>query len=500
MPVNSIGLTAALSVQTLIDMRSQLIDLQRQLGTGKRANSYAGLGLDRGLTVGLRSSLSTLTGYNQTMTEVGVRLDLASTSLSQIDSIARSAKSTVMQSQFALAGGNQTLDQRTAFIQLDQMLGILNTNTGDRYLFGGRDVDQPAVEGANWIIDGQGTRAGLKQIIEERRLADVGAGGLGRLTVTAPSPTEVGLEEDGLSPFGFKLTSVVTGMAGATVSGPSGSPAALSVDVGPLNANPGETVRFTFTLPDGSTEDLTLTATSSAPPGPNEFTIGATSADTATNLQATLTQSLGKLAATALSAASAVAASTDFFNIDDANPPQRVDGPPFDTATGLVDGTASNTMTWYRGEAGADSPRGTAVARVDQSLALSYGMRANEEGLRIAVQSVAVFAAMTYSTGDPDAEARYAALKQRVTAMIEGEPGKQKVTDIQGDIASVHNAMKYAKDRQQQTTGMLEQILQDTEGAPTEEVAAKILTLQTNLQATLQTTAMLLRTNLLEYL
>ena len=34
----------------------------------------------------------------------------------------------------------------------------------------------------------------------------------------------------------------------------------------------------------------------------------------------------------------------------------------------------------------------------------------------------------------------------------------------------------------------------------TEEVAAKLLTLQTNLQATLQTTAMLLNTNLLQYL
>ena len=33
--------------------------------------------------------------------------------------------------------------------------------------------------------------------------------------------------------------------------------------------------------------------------------------------------------------------------IDAANPPQRVDGPPFDTATALVDGTAGNTVSWY---------------------------------------------------------------------------------------------------------------------------------------------------------
>lgn len=499
MSVNSVGLTSALSVQTLIDMRNQLTDLQRQLGTGKKANSYATLGLDRGLTVGLRANLSAMAGYHQTITEVDVRLNLAATALSQINSISRGAKSTVMQSQFALTNGNQTPDQRAAYIQFDQLLSVLNTSTGGRYLFAGRGVDQPAVAAADHILDGEGTRAGLKQIIEERRLADVGASGLGRLIVTTPSATEVGLDEDGISPFGFKLAGVVTGMAGATTSGPTGSPASLSVDLG-LNPNAGETVRFTFTLPDGSTEDLTLTATNSLTPGANEFTIGGSSAVTATNLQAALTQSLTTFAATALSAASALAAGNDFFNVDDANLPQRVDGPPFDTATALIDGTAANTANWYIGEAGSDGPRSTAVARVDQSLSLSYGMRANEQGLRIVAQSIAVFAAMTYSASDPDAEARYAAVKQRVTAAIEGQSGTQKVADIEGDIAAVHNALQSAKDRHLQTKSTLEQLLQQVEGAPTEEVAAKILALQTSLQATLQTTAMLLRTNLLEYI
>jgi flagellar hook-associated protein 3 FlgL len=500
MTANPVGLTAALSVQTLIEMRGQLSDLQRQLGTGKKSDTYAGLGLDRGLVVGLRASLSTLSGYQETITQVGVRLDLASTALSQIDSIARSAKSAVMQSQFSLGSGNQTLDQRAAYIQLDQMLGVLNTSTGGRYLFAGRAVDRPAVEAANTIVDGQGARAGLKQIIEERRLADVGAAGLGRLIVSSPSPTEVALTEDAVSPFGFKLASIVSGLSGSATSGPSGSPATMGVDVGAINSNPGETVRFTFTLPDGSTTDLTMTATNSATPGANEFAIGATPADTATNLQAALTASLGKLAATELSAASAVAASDNFFNVDASNPPQRVDGPPFDTATGLIDGTPANTVSWYLGEAGADSARSTSVARVDQSLVLSYGMRANEEGLRIAVQSVAVFAAMTYSASDPDAEARYAAIKQRLTLTLDGQPGKQKVADIQGDIAAVHNAVQNSKERHQQTAGMLDVILQQADGVSTEEVAAKILALQTSLQATLETTAMMLRTNILEYI
>ena len=54
-------------------MRTQLGDLQRQLGTGKKSTTYAGLGIDRGLAVGLRSRLSAMASYGETVTQVGVR-------------------------------------------------------------------------------------------------------------------------------------------------------------------------------------------------------------------------------------------------------------------------------------------------------------------------------------------------------------------------------------------------------------------------------------------
>ena len=88
-----------------------------------------------------------------------------------------------------------------------------------------------------------------------------------------------------------------------------------------------------FDLPDGTSENLTLTATTNSPPGADQFTIGATPAATAANLQGALTGAIGKLAATSLTAASAIAASNEFFDADANNPPQRVAGPPFETAT-----------------------------------------------------------------------------------------------------------------------------------------------------------------------
>ena len=62
-----------------------------------------------------------------------------------------------------------------------------------------------------------------------------------------------------------------------------------------------------------------------------------------------------------------------------ANPaPLRVNGPPFNTSNALIGGTSANTVSWYTGENGTDPARGTAVARVDQSINVQYGARANE--------------------------------------------------------------------------------------------------------------------------
>jgi hypothetical protein len=57
-----------------------------------------------------------------------------------------------------------------------------------------------------------------------------------------------------------------------------------------------------------------------------------------------------------------------------------------------------------------------------------------------------------------------------------------------------------AKQRHRQTEASLTDLLQSIEGVQMEEVGAQILALQTNLQASLQTTALLYRTTLLNYL
>jgi len=496
--------STSLNVQSLVDTRLRLDELQRQLGTGTKSADYAGVGLDRGLAVGMRQQLSTLASYTDNVTTVDTRIDLAQTVLTGISTQAQNVRSAARLSGFQIDNTGQTQDQKIAKTALDAMLGLLNSQFGDRYLFAGRATDQPAVESTAHVLDGDTTRAGLKQIIAERNQADLGSG-LGRLLIPPVVPpgtgTAVSVSEDVAgSPFGFKLAGVSSTLTNATVTGPAGTPPAIGVDFAGGNPNAGDTLKLSFNLPDGSTEDLTLTATTATPPGTNEFTIGASPAATAANLQAALTTAVGKLARTSLSAASAMAAADNFFNMDGANPPQRVAGPPFATATSLTAATPANTVFWYTGEAGSDPARGTAVARADQSITVAYGLRANEQAIRKSVQQVAVFAAVTFTTTDPDARDRYAALSQKTAGGLDPQPGQQKIVDISADLATAHATLDAAKQRHAQTKAMLEDMLQHVEGISQEEVAAQLMAVNTRLQASLQTTALLSKTTLVNYL
>ena len=104
--------------------------------------------------------------------------------------------------------------------QLDHVLAALNTPAGDRYLFSGRAGDKPATETLDHILNGDGARAGLKQMIAERNQADLGSSGLGRLQIPPAVGSVVTIsEETPPTVFGMKLASV-TPLNGTTVTRP----------------------------------------------------------------------------------------------------------------------------------------------------------------------------------------------------------------------------------------------------------------------------------------
>ena len=137
---------------------------------------------------------------------------------------------------------------------------------------------------------------------------------------------------------------------------------------------------------------------------------------------------------------------------------------------------------------------------------MSYGAAANESAFRNLLQNMAVYAAVT-TTVDPNdpngqtlANAQISALNQRVNSNLAVQPGATSVEDIEAQFAGAQAATKSATTRQTQTTSMAQTMLDQIQGINDDEVAAKILALQTSLQASYQTTASLYQLNLLKFL
>ena len=158
-----------------------------------------------------------------------------------------------------LNNNGQTSGQITAQAAFSNAVSLLNSQSGDRYLFSGRTTDTAPTAPADVMLNGTGTQAGLTQLINERRQADQGTGLMGRLTVSSPpaTTTVTSLAEDGSS-FGLKLGAVTSSLTGATVTQPAGSPPAVTIDLGAVNPNDGDKVAFNFNLPDGTSETFTL--------------------------------------------------------------------------------------------------------------------------------------------------------------------------------------------------------------------------------------------------
>ncbi len=116
------------------------------------------------------------------------------------------------------------------------------------------------------------------------------------------------------------------------------------------------------------------------------------------------------------------------------------------------------------------------------------------------MQNIAVYAAVTTSAGNPNANAQLSALQQRISANLAPQSGQQSIQDMQAEFAGAQTAIKAATDRQTQLKGMAQTMLDSIEGINQDEVATKILALQTSLQASYQTTAMLYQMNLTKFL
>jgi flagellar hook-associated protein 3 FlgL len=207
---------STMTMQMLTQMRWQVDDLQRQLATGKRSDTYAGLGIGRTLDLEARMRLTRLEAFETSISTVNLRVNVMNTVLDRIRAAGQDNRSDVrFPIEYELTGGGQTNAQHLAYMRLDETLSLLNERVGDRYLFSGSATDTRPTANIQQILDGDGAAAGLKQVTAERLLADSGADGRGRLAEPLAAGTAVTLAEDGDHPFGMKLAAVTTSFGAA---------------------------------------------------------------------------------------------------------------------------------------------------------------------------------------------------------------------------------------------------------------------------------------------
>src|ERR1700693_4857810 len=299
MSINSVGFGGTLFGQAVQNLNTQLTTLSTQLASGEKSTTYSGMGVGEGFAIAARGQLASISAFGDTMTNVNTIIGVANTALQSLSQISGQVQSDAASTPQNLNSTGQTIAQQNAQTELSSIVGLLNTQVGNNFIFSGSATNTPSVASVDTIMNGSGTQAGLKQVIAERAQAD-GTTGLGRLVITGPSatstpptPNTVSVAEDVPgSPFGLKLSSVSSSLNGATVTPPSGSPTGVSVTLGTntpaTNPNPGDQIVFTFNLPDATTASVQLTGSSATPPPAGSFTIGLTPAATATNLNAAL--------------------------------------------------------------------------------------------------------------------------------------------------------------------------------------------------------------------
>ncbi|HEY8383119.1 MAG TPA: hypothetical protein VIL09_13305 [Microvirga sp.] len=487
------------STDYFVSMRRDMEALQRQLSTGQKADTFGGLGFERRTSLDARAKLSSIEGYRASIDQADLRIKLMVQHLERLTKLGSDTKGDLIVPKFELLGDGRTFAQNNAEQRLKEALDLLNVDLAGRSLFAGRAVDTQPVETYDAIMNGSGGRDGLRTVIAERLAAETGAGTYkyGRLGISGTANSVTLTQEAAALPFGFKVTAnPPTGTAVTATNGGGAQPSA-TLTLGSI-PNDGDAIAVVLTDPAGVAHTIKLTARLS--PAANEtastFRIGSTVAETTANLQQALTAAVQDKVSTVLQPQAVKLVTEAFFRTP--TDLQRVPSPP-ETATAFAPAVpGSNIVSWYKGDgAPPNLARDTAPVRSDQSQVVGTGAQANEAGIVNVLTQLATLDATSFKAGEG---AFYYAVTENVVGKLAERPENPKAADIASELANASALMKATKDRHKATEALLLDALDGVEQVSKEETAAKILELQNRLQASYQTTSILSRLSLVNYL
>jgi flagellar hook-associated protein 3 FlgL len=123
--------------------QSNLDNLNTQISTGDKAQTYSQIPQQTSQLVDLRTETAQQQGFTNTITVLSTRMQTMSLSLQQIESSVSAFAAQLPGSAFSQS--NPTISQQAAGL-LQQVAGYLNVQDGSGYVFGGTDTSTPPVD------------------------------------------------------------------------------------------------------------------------------------------------------------------------------------------------------------------------------------------------------------------------------------------------------------------------------------------------------------------
>jgi flagellar hook-associated protein 3 FlgL len=124
--------------------QTQLDKLTRQSASGQVADTYGGLGNTAYVSIDLRPQMAQVTTWQQNITTANGQLDTTQSVLGQLESIATSFSSETLGASMQSSTG-ATAVAAQAQLALQQVVGLLNTQSDGQYSFAGADSANPPI-------------------------------------------------------------------------------------------------------------------------------------------------------------------------------------------------------------------------------------------------------------------------------------------------------------------------------------------------------------------
>ena len=218
-----------------LQTQKTLLDLETQIGTEKRSQTYSGLAISSQRLLNIENAKASLTRFNSNNEQAQLRLDIQSTAVSGIRDAIRDFRNLLLE----FSNGDQTDPERVEQIQthafgaLKNIQNLLNTEADGRYIFGGGTIrTEPVSFGLSSVSDFQSVYDGARVTFPTTREAHLENFSINRSSVNL-DPAHLTFEQTNAGTSKSRITT--TASSGQFQNIAAGTKITISGTVGGLN-------------------------------------------------------------------------------------------------------------------------------------------------------------------------------------------------------------------------------------------------------------------------